>query len=133
MPDQSQDKIEEARISLKRNLKVLHKHDAKLECFKCKKHLGFMYMYKCYWCGQYFCPACAREHFEQKDLYNLLYFVWAHPKRGRLPKFLWNEINALCYKWGITRKWLHQWKEKQNGQADSSRRAAPESPRYGRL
>ena len=33
------------------------------EITDCPKRLMLVWMYRCWFCGQYFCPACAKEHF----------------------------------------------------------------------
>jgi hypothetical protein len=29
----------------------------------CGKTLPILLAYRCFWCGEWFCPACARDHF----------------------------------------------------------------------
>lgn len=37
--------------------------DETLLCAECGREIRIFYAYRCRWCGFYFCPACAAQHF----------------------------------------------------------------------
>ena len=34
---------------------------------ECKRKRILLHMYRCWFCGRYFCPRCARMHFGDRD------------------------------------------------------------------
>ena len=42
------------------------KHKETGEIFDCPKRLMLIWMYRCWFCGRWFCPVCAKEHFGER-------------------------------------------------------------------
>ena len=43
---------------------IVSKHNFKLTCGACSKTFDIVGMYKCLYCGIWFCRRCAKIHFE---------------------------------------------------------------------
>ena len=38
-----------------------------IDCAGCDRRPVLLKMYRCYFCGRYYCPACAKEHFGSRE------------------------------------------------------------------
>lgn len=57
--------IPERRAIMREHLRVVAAmiKDENLLCAKCGRETRIFYAYRCRWCGFYFCPVRAAEHF----------------------------------------------------------------------
>jgi len=56
-----EEKIEKRKVILKQLRQI--DISQKMSC-ECGKHVSIVHMYRCFYCGQFYCPQCAKEHFK---------------------------------------------------------------------
>lgn len=44
---------------------VYANHTGEMLCV-CRRRIPIQFMHRCFHCGYYFCPACAKEHFGER-------------------------------------------------------------------
>ncbi len=64
--------LKEKRRKLREQLVQLRYCDHEVTC-GCGKTVPVTAAYKCFYCGLWFCPTCAKDHFAEHDLEDLLY------------------------------------------------------------
>ena len=62
---EEQARIEDNRAKLRRQLMEIlpYRGEVLVHCV-CGNRISLMYAYRCFYCGLYFCRACAGKHFE---------------------------------------------------------------------
>ncbi|MGE4486350.1 MAG: hypothetical protein AB7C95_00820 [Synergistaceae bacterium] len=86
-----EDKLKAKRRQLKSQIKEVHGCEQRITC-GCGRTVPLNAAYKCFYCGLWFCPACAREHFAEHDLEDLLYEL--DTKSGRVTAETFLRIKA---------------------------------------
>ena len=60
---ETQEELEAARVLLRRQLTRVRKADGQTFCAACDRMFPVLKLYRCYFCGLYFCEGCGSKHF----------------------------------------------------------------------
>ncbi len=61
-PEQRQENLDWAKNSYKQALK-----GELVTCRGCEKDFKLVMLYRCWFCGSYFCPICCKDHFGSRE------------------------------------------------------------------
>lgn len=65
--NEKRDANDKKRQRIYEQLKEVNKSgELKITC-ACGKRNPHSHMYRCLFCGEFYCPVCAKEHFEEKE------------------------------------------------------------------
>jgi len=62
----TQEELEQLRIAIQRQLKQAMEDPTYVDCATCNTPYPLWKLYRCYFCGLWFCDNCAAYHFGKK-------------------------------------------------------------------
>lgn len=97
------------RVLLKNQLRAIEHGQRTVPCAECGNEVRLIYLYRCRWCGLWFCPKCAEKHFEQTDLLELLCAIHLNHGLDNIREATFDVVDRIFKDRGLTVYDLQQW------------------------
>ncbi|MFW5497738.1 MULTISPECIES: hypothetical protein [unclassified Maridesulfovibrio] len=110
-PNIPEDERIQKRVILKKQLKAIEHGQKKAPCAECGEEVRLIYLYRCRWCGLWFCPKCAEKHFEQTDLLELLCAIMLPHGLDNIREATFEVTGRIFKDRGLTVHDLQQWRD----------------------